>query len=59
MEGELMTVRQVMKEIEELEPRNIVDYIFRGSGLTRFMKKHNMPMGVGTSNDPLDLPINT
>ena len=29
----LKILRQVLKEIKELEPKNIIDYIFKGSGI--------------------------
>ncbi len=39
---EVLTPRQIMKEIEELEPRNIIDYIFKGSGLNQWARKHKL-----------------
>ncbi len=32
------TLRQILKEIEDLEPTNMTDYIFRGSGVVQWMK---------------------
>lgn len=36
------TMKEMMKELEELEPKNIVDYIFQGSALHQYMKKHKI-----------------
>ncbi len=30
---------EIIKDIEKLEPKNIIDYIFRGSGLNQYVKK--------------------
>jgi len=30
----------MMQEIEELEPKNILEYIFKGSGLNQYCRKH-------------------
>ena len=38
--GRKISVKQFMKELEELEPKNMVDYIFRGSALNQWRKKH-------------------
>lgn len=35
-----ITIKQFMKEVENLEPKNVVDYIFRGSGLNQWRKKY-------------------
>lgn len=37
-----MTTRQIIEEIDKLEPTNVVDYILQGSGLSRFMEKYNI-----------------
>ena len=37
-----MTTRQIIEEIDSLEPTNIVDYILQGSGLSKFMEKYNI-----------------
>lgn len=33
---------QFMKELEELEPKNLVDYVFRGSALNQWMKREKI-----------------
>jgi|GEM_PF-4184136 hypothetical protein len=42
LHGKKTTGRQVMQELQKLEPKNIIDYIFQGSALTRYMKKHRI-----------------
>jgi hypothetical protein len=37
-----ITPRQLMKEIKELEPKNIIDYIFKGSGLYQWGIKNKL-----------------
>jgi len=37
-----MSIKQMMKEIEELEPKNVIDYIFKGSGFNQFIKRHKL-----------------
>lgn len=32
-----ITIKELMKEIDKREPTNIIDYIFRGSGLTQVL----------------------
>ena len=38
-----ISVIQLMNEIEELEPKNIIDYIFKGSGLHQWLSKNILP----------------
>lgn len=40
------TIKQMMKEVEELEPKSIVDYIFKGSGLSQWMKINKINVGL-------------
>ena len=35
-----ITVGRIIKEIDELEPKNIIDYIFKGSGFNQWARKH-------------------
>lgn len=35
-----ISIRQMLKEIEELEPKNLIDYIFRGSGINQWLRKN-------------------
>jgi hypothetical protein len=37
-----MYFKDFIKEIEELEPKNIIDYIVKGSALTQYVKRHRM-----------------
>lgn len=39
---EMFTASQIINEIEELEPRNLIDYIFRGSGLSQWARRHKI-----------------
>ena len=34
----MTTIRQFIKDVEKLEPKNIVEYIFKGSGLNQYLK---------------------
>ncbi len=34
-----ITLKQLIKELEELEPKNIVEYIFKGSALNQWISK--------------------
>jgi len=38
----IMTGWEIINELAELEPKNFVDYILRGSAINQFMKKHKM-----------------
>lgn len=38
------SARKLMKELEELEPKNLIDYVFRGSALNQWMRKNNAKM---------------
>ena len=37
-----ITIKQFIKELEELEPKNIIDYIFKGSALNQWMRKNKI-----------------
>lgn len=39
---EKITIKKFLKELERLEPKNIVDYIFKGSALTQWIKKYKI-----------------
>ena len=41
---EVFTVEQVIREIEELEPKNIIDYIYKGSGFNQWVIKHKLKL---------------
>lgn len=39
MKKRKISVKQFMKELDELEPKNIIDYIFRGSALNQWIAR--------------------
>ena len=35
-------MKEMMDELKELEPKNFIDYIFKGSALNQYLKKHKI-----------------
>lgn len=42
MTKNITTTKEMMAELEKLEPKNIIDYIFKGSALTQYLKIHKI-----------------